>query len=822
MTRVVGSWLDSPHRRYGLLAFVVLAAIGFIAASVHLLCGIEDESKLLTMNFESANTLRAIESHAFGLRDSTSPDADEQLLRELNRFAQSADLPSEARGLIEDARTGVMAMRELRTGTGSRSISREERLDRLISISHSIARARNSLQYSFGNSTAHLNDLWRILTALVVASCFLAVIVVVLLFFQLAQIDRRRALESELESAFEHAPVGILLCDESGSIRRVNRALCDLLRSTPAALVGRSVGGLCVEEADDLPAALSAMIAEGRETMSFESELRRDDGKSITTICHVRVTRTLRGSGRVFALHLDDVTERRRAIESLAERTDSLNALLSASRDGLILIGPDGRIAYANRSLREILGIDVDLFPGMSGADLEARIGEWSPESAKTFARLFGGEGDDLRQSLLPFRATLPIPFAKIVLISAVPVHGADGRWIGRLCVVRDVTQEERARRAKDAFLGNVSHELRTPLTSISGFVELMRNERIGPLSDKQKHTLRIVSENVNRLAALVSDLLAVGEFEEERPVFGRVDLAELLRGVIELERATAEQKSLGLMLDVPAEIIIEGDEKRLRHLFSNLVSNAVKYTLEGEVTATARVLDENCVEVTITDTGIGIDPVDKIRIFERFFRAENAETRAIRGTGLGLAIVKLAIEQHGGRIEVESKRGSGSTFRVLLPRRRGAPIPEPLPAPAPTPRERPLVLAIDDDRLAHRIIAASLERCGIDVICAETGEQGVRIANEHHPEVMLVDLELPDFNGLEVIASVRANGSGSPPSVIVISGQDRPQSLELHGVTSFLPKPVRSEVLREEVMRVLAMKGTFGPDGYARAGMDG
>jgi CheY-like chemotaxis protein len=235
-------------------------------------------------------------------------------------------------------------------------------------------------------------------------------------------------------------------------------------------------------------------------------------------------------------------------------------------------------------------------------------------------------------------------------------------------------------------------------------------------------------------------------------------------------------------------------------------VSNAVKYTPSGEVRVKAGALDEHCVEIEVRDTGIGIDAVDRSRVFERFFRADNPDTRAIRGTGLGLAIAKLVAEQHNGRIEVESRRGAGSSFRVLLPKKRGAAIPEPRPssAPAPAPRARPLVLAIDDDRLAHRIIAASLQTCGIDLICAETGEQGVRIANEHRPEVMLVDLELPDFNGLEVIASVRAAAGTSPPKIIVISGQERPKSLESHGVASFLPKPVRSEVLREEVLRVL------------------
>ena len=221
--------------------------------------------------------------------------------------------------------------------------------------------------------------------------------------------------------------------------------------------------------------------------------------------------------------------------------------------------------------------------------------------------------------------------------------------------------------RLKDEFVSSVSHELRTPLTSISGYVELLKEEES---NDERRGYLSIVERNADRLLALVSDLLFTARLQDGRLQLERdeVDLGELVAHAVDSARPRAAAAGVQLHLEAVRVPRILGEGDRLAQLLDNLVSNAIKFTpAGGDVRVTVRVV-AGMIRLEVSDTGIGIPEADRERLFERFFRTQSALERQIQGTGLGLYISKAIVEAHGGRIGVHSQEGEGTSFVVEIP----------------------------------------------------------------------------------------------------------------------------------------------------------
>jgi signal transduction histidine kinase len=225
-----------------------------------------------------------------------------------------------------------------------------------------------------------------------------------------------------------------------------------------------------------------------------------------------------------------------------------------------------------------------------------------------------------------------------------------------------------RALEVKEEFVASVSHELRTPLTSIHGFTSLVLER--DDLPDEVRQQLGVVVRNVDRLDRLVADLLQTAQVERglvhlERE---RTDLAALVRQSLEEARPAVETAGLTLASRVPKHLVAMVDPQRFSQVVDNLLSNAVKYTPSGGRIEVDLSVTHERVELVVLDTGIGISMRDRNHVFSRFFRTRHAAQRSIQGIGLGLSITKAIVDSHGGRIEVESEEGRGSTFRVRLP----------------------------------------------------------------------------------------------------------------------------------------------------------
>lgn len=343
-----------------------------------------------------------------------------------------------------------------------------------------------------------------------------------------------------------------------------------------------------------------------------------------------------------------------------------LDEVLNAVSFGVIAFDRDGRVTLMNESHRRSLAAfgaprSSIIHPVVYQADRTTPY----PEDARPFNRAVRG------QSFENITFWVGAPGGRQAAFAASSRHltTSTGEPDGGVLVLRDVTAEIEAIRARDSLIGSVSHELRTPLTSILGYLELAMDSP--ELSDETRHMIEISYRNSERLLALVTDLLlAASDADQTLPVeFATTDISDIVEQAVESQRFAADERRLTLATHVAPHVIASADPLRIRQVIDNLLSNAVKYNRQGgriEVTLTA---DDHAVTVTVADTGDGIAEKDLAQLFDRFFRTDTARESAEVGSGLGLSITRDIVRQHGGDLTVASTVGRGSTFTMTIPR---------------------------------------------------------------------------------------------------------------------------------------------------------
>jgi len=269
-------------------------------------------------------------------------------------------------------------------------------------------------------------------------------------------------------------------------------------------------------------------------------------------------------------------------------------------------------------------------------------------------------------------------PFAAEINIPAPSDHVYHVlSWISKsepkrvFIAMRDLTPMRRLEKVRSDFVANASHELRTPMASIRSMAETVLDNPDLPQQTKERYLQNIISE-VDRLTNLADDLLVLSSAESRPIKKSEVNFSELVREVVSKTERQIREKGLTLSFDAPETIFVEGEAEQLVQVVSNLLSNAIRYTLEGGITV--RVYSSNSEAVLeVKDTGIGISSEHLPRIFERFYRVDRARSRETGGTGLGLSIVRHIVENHSGKVEVKSELNVGSTFRVRLPLKKAS-----------------------------------------------------------------------------------------------------------------------------------------------------
>jgi len=356
------------------------------------------------------------------------------------------------------------------------------------------------------------------------------------------------------------------------------------------------------------------------------------------------------------------------ALEFIEHQGRVNDAIIESVDVGLLLLDAEGNYQSMNRRHRDFMRV---AFPeghhgrvGQLGLVFdEAGDRRLTSEEMPTTRAANGEEFDDCRiwvgDDPLTWRA---------MSVSARSVRDEDGVFRGAALAYNDVTDYMRALRVKDEFVASVSHELRTPLTSIRGYVDILMDEPDLPEAATKK--LEVVARNAERLGRLVADLLQSAQIDlgPLHVVRTRGDLVAVVRETVAAAEPVAATSGIEIVTDLPDSLDMLLDHERMRQVVDNLVSNALKYTPRGGRVKVRVGVDGERAELSVEDSGIGIEAVDRDRLFTRFFRTRHSEEQSIQGVGLGLSIAKSIVDGHGGRIEVESEVGRGSTFRVRLP----------------------------------------------------------------------------------------------------------------------------------------------------------
>ncbi len=539
------------------------------------------------------------------------------------------------------------------------------------------------------------------------------------------------------------------------------------------------------------------------------------------------------------------VLRARRAEAQLKQAKSETEAIqqttLDASPIGIAFIDtsdPDNRrIRAVNRQMAAIFDYAAETMPGLAVRRLYASPDAYARFSQAALPHL--ARGDVLREEMVMQRRG-GMPFWCALSIKAIdPANLARGVvWtcedISERKAAEAELQQERSRaeaasRAKSEFLANMSHELRTPFAGLFGLLGLLRNSS---LDETQRRHLQLAHDSAAQMQTIVNDILDFSKIEAGKLIIENMafDLRRTIAGAAEMHAAAAERKGLRFVLDIvePLAAGIVGDPVRLRQIVDNLVNNAIKFTERGEVrliVQTQPAGDNAQLRITVEDTGIGIAQDMQSRIFEKFTQADSSTTRLYGGTGLGLAISKELATLMGGHITLSSREGAGSRFTLALrvPVADEHACSEPGRAGEPARLDDVVVLLAEDNAINRGMLAETLERLGAVVWTAENGAEAVRLAAETAPDVILMDCQMPEVDGLEATRRIRAaEKTGRRVPIIALTAfatsNYRAECLRA-GMDRFLAKPVAADALLAEIGALLLVRPAAGaPPAPARS----
>jgi len=350
----------------------------------------------------------------------------------------------------------------------------------------------------------------------------------------------------------------------------------------------------------------------------------------------------------------------RERLETIELENNKLLAILAGMVEGVVAVDKNETIIHLNEAARRILGISPD-------QDIHRRI--WETTHSQEFCQIFSealNEETEIRKKLKVVTSSTN----QLVEVHASPFRDGSGELVGAVAVLHDVSELERLETIRQDFVANVSHELKTPITAIRGLVEMMIQDENMPMENQRSFLKKTMNQTI-RLSNIVTDLLALSRLESAGMDLIRepIDLRDVVDGSLQALLPVSEDRNISIETEISKEPVeILGDREALFQSVNNLIDNAIKYNSKnGKIWLRLHEEGKNAV-MEVQDSGIGIEPLEQHRIFERFYRVDKARSTQAGGTGLGLSIVKHTVLAHGGQLSVESIPGSGSTFQISIP----------------------------------------------------------------------------------------------------------------------------------------------------------
>jgi PAS domain S-box-containing protein len=510
-------------------------------------------------------------------------------------------------------------------------------------------------------------------------------------------------------------------------------------------------------------------------------------------------------------------------------------AILNSLSELVVFVDLELRIVWANKASLYYVGLNLE---EVVGQDYEKYFSMREGDSNKSFVRKALESGiEELGEVITPD--------GKVWMICANLIRDEDGKTTGILQTGLDITEhrhsEERllqakleaegANRTKSEFLANMSHELRTPLNSIIGFSDILLERVFGELNEKQLRYINNISSSGKHLLELINDILDLSKVEAGKMElhYSEFSINSVFEEVIVFLAPLAQKKSLEIAFNVESVTTLEADRGRLIQVLYNLVSNAIKFTPDGGKIYVSCKKSGNRAFISVTDTGIGISSEDQRKIFQPFTQIDASASRQYCGTGLGLALVKKTVNLHQGDIWVESDVGRGSTFIFAIPLRKPVEsrkanevgleeiimefkmnkaealsvkgcvedLQEEIELPEIYPPEKKdarqgLVLVVDDDKNSNELLSIVLREAGYSVTSLYSGKNVLKVAKKLKPDIITLDVFLPDTNGWLVLKQLKNDAMTASTSVLIISITNNNELGIALGATYSFTKPVK------------------------------
>ncbi len=656
--------------------------------------------------------------------------------------------------------------------------------------------------------------------------------------------------EQRFRQLFDHADaVAILGYRADGIVTYWNKASEKVYGYTAEEALGRNLLDLICPESmheridGSIPWTLDDRLPSGR--MLLKHKL----GHTVPSYLSHTVVKTEGQNPEFFCMGIDLGD-----LEQAQENVRKLSEAVAQNPNAIMITDPDGRIEYVNRAFTETTGFLFDEAQGQSAGFLGEKL-----TPAATYESLWSTlqDGGTWQGEFINRKKD---GSTQLVNAHIAPIRQADGRISHYVAIHEDITEKKRnaedldrhrhhleellaersgdliranaelimardvaeaASRAKSTFLANMSHELRTPMYAIMGMTDLALRHTTYP---KLRDRLTKVTQASQHLLHVINDILDISKIEAERLTLEQVDfkLGEVLENLMSLIGNKAAEKGLKLYSDLPqdtARLSLLGDPLRLGQIMLNLASNAVKFTAQGSIVMRIRMLEESPRDVRlrceVQDTGIGISAQDQERLFTAFEQADGSTTRKYGGTGLGLAISKRLAQLMGGEIGVESQAGTGSTFWFTFRLGKGYGAAPSAVIENDTAEVRlktryagTRVLLAEDEPINQEVSRSLLEDAGLVVDLAEDGAQALEMARNTDYALILMDMQMPNLDGLDATRAIRALPRCSHTPILAMTAnafaEDRQRCIAA-GMNDYIPKPVNPDKLFEILLKWLA-----------------
>ncbi len=635
--------------------------------------------------------------------------------------------------------------------------------------------------------------------------------------------------EQRYRSLFDYNPSGVFSFDTQGRYTTINAEMEKLFGRKEDEMIGRSFECFIAPEnvydtVEHFERALQG------EPQSYESRIvvKNGDIRDVSVVnLPIVVDEQIVG---VYGI-ATDITEMKRHLEQIEKLSNEYTLILNSVSEGIFGLDNEGRTTFINPAATRMLGFSTLELAGQPLLEMfqltHADGSAYLPQDHPIDRAL--REGTSYEEQEAVFLRKDGSSF--MVSYRITPIWDR-GKRKGAVVVFNDITNEkqiirakelaERADRAKSEFLAIMSHEIRTPMNGIIGMTGLLADTE---LDEEQRSYIEIIRDSSDALLHILNEILDFSRIEAGKMLLEHtpIKLLPLLDGVLDLFTSRAAEKGIELTCHTDEHIpkAIIGDASRLRQVLVNLISNAIKFTDNGSVNVTVRQAERRtneCVlEFEVSDTGIGISSDKQSLLFQSFSQLHPSINRKYGGTGLGLAICKKLIELMGGTINVESEEGRGATFRFLLPVHY-------LPDDYKTDKERPKsskqeppveglsdgkygpmrIMIAEDHPVNQKLLREMLRKMGYRTDIAHNGQEAVTMATAHPYELIFMDIQMPEKDGIEATREIRERLPEHEQPIIVATtafarSSDREMCLDA-GMQDFISKPLRLQ----EVDRIL------------------